>query len=223
MRRPVRRVAEALALLAAAGLCAGCCGLSKVYYDTMELFGKEKRHILTDRVKEGRENQEKAKQQFASAYDEFKAITGYQGGKLEEAYSKLKAQLDRSEARAEAVRDSIRSIDRVANDLFREWRGEIKQMKNVDLRRRSDQNLAATRARYDQLIAAMRRSSEKMEPVLVAFRDHVLFLKHNLNAQAIASLQGQVGKIGDDVAILIRDMEASIREADAFIQTMGTQ
>ena len=219
MMELLRQRARLAAPFAAALLCVACCG--SMYYEAMEMLGKEKRHLLSDRVKEGRDNQQKAKEQFADAYEQFKAVTSYQGGDLEKVYRKLKAELDASEARAEAVRDSIRSIDRVAGDLFKEWRREIRQMKSVDLRRRSEQNLATTRARYDQLIAAMRRSSEKMEPVLVAFRDHVLFLKHNLNARAIASLQGQVTKIGEDVAALIRDMEASIREADAFIETMG--
>ena len=38
-----------------------------------------------------------------------------------------------------------------------------------------------------------------MEPVLTAFGDRVLFLKHNLNAQAIASLQGHAASIEADV------------------------
>jgi len=210
-------------IAAAALLVALCASCSSAYYRVMETLGKEKRHILTDRVEKGRDNQQKAKEQFASAYEQFKAVTGFKGGKLEDAYDKLKRELDRSESRADAVRDSIRSIDRVAGDLFAEWRAEIKQMQNPDLRRRSEQNLAATEQRYAGLIAAMRRSAEKMEPVLQAFRDHVLFLKHNLNAQAIASLQGQVAAIGNDVAALIRDMEASIKEANSFINTLGQQ
>jgi hypothetical protein len=57
--------------------------------------------------------------------------------------------------------------------------------------------------------------------VLAGFRDQVLFLKHNLNAKAIASLQSNVLAIEDDIAVLIRDMEASIKEADEFIHTLG--
>ena len=59
-----------------------------------------------------------------------------------------------------------------------------------------------------------------MGPVLDSFRDHVLFLKHNLNAQAVASLQGELGGIESDVGRLIREMEASIAEAQSFIQQM---
>ena len=56
-----------------------------------------------------------------------------------------------------------------------------------------------------------------MEPVLVAFRDQVLYLKHNLNAQAIAALEGSVRSIEGDVASLIDEIRVSIREAESFL------
>jgi len=50
----------------------------------------------------------------------------------------------------------------------------------------------------------------------------VLFLKHNLNAQAIASLGAQVGEIDSKVQDLVREMEASIAEANEFIAAMDS-
>ena len=66
----------------------------------------------------------------------------------------------------------------------------------------------------------MKRAERKIDPVLNAFRDQVLYLKHNLNAQAIASLQSELVSIESDVARLIKEMDASIREANEFIATM---
>lgn len=59
-----------------------------------------------------------------------------------------------------------------------------------------------------------------MQPVLTAFNDHVLFLKHNLNAQAIASLKGELGSIESNVSKLIKEMEASISQSQRFIKEM---
>jgi Protein of unknown function (DUF2959) len=56
--------------------------------------------------------------------------------------------------------------------------------------------------------------------VLAAFKDQVLFLKHNLNARAISSLQQNADQIQSDVARLVREMEASIKEANEFIELM---
>jgi hypothetical protein len=57
-----------------------------------------------------------------------------------------------------------------------------------------------------------------MTPVLSAFRDQVLFLKHNLNAQAIVAVQRELVTVETDIAALIRAMEAAIAEADAFLK-----
>lgn len=195
----------------------GCTG---VYYDTMERFGKEKRDILRDRVEAGRDEQKEAEQQFQTAYQRFKEVSGYDGGDLESVYDDLSTELEHSEQKAEAVRDRIDSIEQVAGDLFEEWQAEIGQIQSADLRRRSERSLRETRDRYQQLINAMRGAESKMEPVLTAFRDQVLFLKHNLNARAIRALEGNVVAIEDDVAALIAEIQDSIREADSFIGSL---
>jgi hypothetical protein len=66
----------------------------------------------------------------------------------------------------------------------------------------------------------MKRAEAKMPPVLTAFRDQVLFLKHNLNARAIASLEGTFGELEGEVAALIRDIDASIQESGRFLATL---
>ncbi len=70
------------------------------------------------------------------------------------------------------------------------------------------------------MIRAMRRAESKMDPVLSAFNDQVLFLKHNLNAKAVASLKGELASVETDIAALIREMESSIAEANEFIKTV---
>ena len=97
----------------------------------------------------------------------------------------------------------------------------MEQYDNDKLRRASAQQLTQTRKRYTPLIGAMRRAESKIDPVIAAFRDQVLFLKHNLNAQAIASLQGELVSIESDIASLIKEMETSIAEADSFIKAIG--
>jgi hypothetical protein len=47
-------------------LLAGC---QTAYYKTMEKFGYHKRDILVDRVKDAKETQEEAKEQFKSALE----------------------------------------------------------------------------------------------------------------------------------------------------------
>ena len=70
------------------------------------------------------------------------------------------------------------------------------------------------------LVEKMDRAAASMDPVLAVFKDRVLFLKHNLNARAIAALGDETRNIETDVAALIAEMERSIADADAFIQEM---
>jgi DUF1680 family protein len=95
-----------------------------------------------------------------------------------------------------------------------------KTMETVGYHKRDIMVDRVQEARDAQLIGAMKRAERKIDPVLAAFRDQVLYLKHNLNAQAIASLQSELASIETDVAKLIKEMEASIKEADGFISSM---
>lgn len=198
-------------------LSAGC---NRAYYRTMEALGQDKRDILVSRVGDARDAQEEAKEQFSSALEQFSATIGFEGGDLEKTYNRLEAAFERSEERAEEVREEIDDIEDVAGALFDEWEDELAQYTDQRLRRTSERQLRETREQYEAMIQAMRRAEEKMDPVLDAFRDQVLFIKHNLNARAIASLEGTVDELETNIAALIQEMEASIAEADRFINAM---
>lgn len=198
-------------------------GCQSIYYGAMEKFGIEKRDILVERVGNAREAQQDAKEQFSSALDKFIAVTDYSGGDLEKQYRILKEEYEDSVERAEAVRERIQSVEDVADALFEEWENELDQYSSAALRRSSARQLKVTQRSYATLIAAMKSAEKKMDPVLAAFHDRVLYLKHNLNASAIASLKTQRAAIETDIQALIKDMNRSIAEADRFIQSMSNE
>lgn len=209
-----RKIAPCFALL------LGFCACSSLYYNAMEKVGVHKREILVDRVREARDSQEAAKKQFTSALEQFKSVVAFDGGDLEREYNRLDDALKRSEAGAERVRERIRAVEDVSAALFREWRAEIRQYSSTTLRRSSQRKLDATQDRYKTLVGSMRKAESRLEPALAPLRDQVLFMKHNLNAKAIAGLDAEVGEVQANVDQLVREMEAAIREADAFIQTL---
>ncbi len=193
---------------------------SSLYYGGLEKIGIPKREVMVHRVEKARDTQEETKQQFKSALEQFSALTSFKGGNLEATYKRLNGEYEASVAKAAEVRKSIRGIEDVSEALFTEWQDELTQYSNADLKRSSQQQLTATKGQYQQLITVMKRAEAKIDPVLAVFKDQVLYLKHNLNAQAIASLKGQLGSIQSDVSSLIAAMEKSINEANAFIKTM---
>ncbi len=208
----------AIVLLAGAGLALGAC--RGAYYSTLETFGIQKREILVDRVEETKDSQTEAQEQFKTTLERFRELSGAEPDELDSAYEDLEEEYERCESDAEEVRERIDGIEVVAGDLFEEWEAEIETMSSKDLQAQSRESLRLSRERYGELIASLKQAEQKMDPVLATFRDHVLFLKHNLNARAISSLETTVVEIEGDVAGLIADMQASIDEADAFIASM---
>jgi hypothetical protein len=196
------------------------CSCKPTYYKAMETFGVHKRDILVNRVKDSRESQQEAKEQFKTTLERFTELTGFDGGDLAKTYEKLNRELLRSEERAGEVNARIKATEQVAKDLFKEWEKELKQYENADLRRTSKQQMDLTRERYAVAIAALKKAARAINPVLKTFRDQVLYLKHNLNAQAIASLDSQKNLLHSDIASLVAEMERAIAEADTFIHSM---
>lgn len=195
-------------------------GCQTIYYDAMEKIGYHKRDLMVSDVEKARDAQQEAKEQFKSALDRFTKTLNIEGGELQDKYDVLNAEYEQSEAKAQAVRDRIASVEDVSEALFEEWEAELDEYSSAALRKNSQKQLTQTRNQYAQLIKAMKRAETKMDPVLAKFKDQVLFLKHNLNAQAIASLKSELVSVEGNIASLIKEMEASIKEANSFIASM---
>ncbi|MGD9874243.1 MAG: DUF2959 domain-containing protein [Kiritimatiellia bacterium] len=204
-------------------LLLAATGCQSVYFGAMEKIGVHKRDIMVSRVKAARDAQDDTKEQFVSAMEAFKSVVNFKGGDLEKKYNHLNSVLLKSEAGAQEVRDRIDAVESVSRALFREWRAEIKQYSNRELARSSQEKYDLTMDKYEDLIAAMKKAESKLEPALVPLRDQVLYLKHNLNASAITGLSSELISVQTNVDRLVREMEASIAEADRFIATLQEQ
>lgn len=207
----------ALSLAALLLIVTGC---QSVYYASMEKLGIEKRELMVDRVEDARDEQADAKETFADALEAFTALTEYKGGDLEAVYSKINAAYEDSLKAAARVSKRIDKVESVAEALFAEWEQELDAYESASLRRSSERSLRETRASYSGMINKMRKAEASMSPVVELFEDQVLYLKHNLNARAIAALDVEVVKIQEEVASLVKEMEASIDEANAFMSRL---
>ena len=152
--------------------------------------------------------------------EELTVLINFDGGELQTAYDKIKDQYDASKDSAERLTSRIDKVESVAEALFDEWQEELSQYSNESLRRDSERKLKDTQRRYASLIKAMHRSADKMQPVLTALNDNVLYLKHNLNASAIGALQGEFDKIKRDIELLIKEMNGAIAQSSEFIDTI---
>ena len=219
MKTPQRALLVLMTLFALVGF-SGC---STVYFNTMEKLGFEKRDLLVDRVEDTRDAQEEARETFRSSLERFQNAVATPDTELKARYDDISDAYDDSMDAAENVRDRIDRVETVSEALFEEWEDELDQYESASLRQSSEEQLGETRAQYEKLINRMHEAEARMEPVLDAFEDQVLYLKHNLNAQAIGALENELGRISGDVDNLIRNMEASIAESERFIRQFREQ
>jgi Skp family chaperone for outer membrane proteins len=213
----MRRVLGVVLLALAVSSC------QSTYYAAAEQVGYHKREILVDRVEDARDAQAEAEQQFESAQEHFLSLIAFDGGELQRVYDELSDEYDASRSAAEEVSDRIDAIEHVADALFDEWEDELGQYTNARLRADSERKLKDTQRRYGQLITVMRRSEERMQPVLAAMNDNVLYLKHNLNAQAVAALKTEFSQIDREIDALITEMRKAIATSDEFIESLRSE
>ncbi len=178
---------------------------------------KEPRDLLVDRVEAARDSQHEAAEQFRDALTEFKSIVNVPESELERQYRKMDRAHKRSQSAAEDITKRIDRVVSASNRLLDEWRDELNDYNDPALRRMAEQQFDQTREHAARLIASMRQTEKRMQPVLASFQDQVLYLKHNLNFSAMAALEGEAAAIETNVDVLIDEMNRAIAEADAFI------
>lgn len=206
-----------VAVVAAVVVLSGC---TTIKYNTLEKVGIHKRDLLVGNVEDTRDAQQEAQEQFQDALERFGTVMTIKETKLKKAYDQLKDEYEDSEDAAEEVSEQIEEVEAVAGDLFKEWKAENKTYTDAVLRRDSESKLLDTQARYGEMLKTMKDAEASMKPVLATMRDNVLYLKHNLNAQAIGSLQTTFAELEGDIGILIERMNQSIARSDEFIRQM---
>ncbi|CAH6802925.1 DNA repair protein [Vibrio chagasii] len=196
-------------------------GCQSAYYSAMEQVGYHKRDIMVDRVEDAKESQQDAQEEFTSALEALSSLTNFSGGDLEDMYNKINDKYQDSEKAAQNVTDRIAAIEDVSDALFEEWQTELNLYTSDSLRRSSEQKLRETKSSYQTMLSAMKRAEKKMDPVLNTLRDNTLYLKHNLNASTVGSLQGEFMSLEKDIAYAIKQMNAAIAESDKFLAQLN--
>ncbi|CAD6876539.1 DUF2959 domain-containing protein [Methylomonas fluvii] len=198
--------------------------LRKAYYQSREsLLGHQKRDIVVMQVGQACESLKDSRDQFVDALDKFKSIVNVKDSSLEQRYQQLKRRYDLCKGKAEQVSQKIQVVEEISEALFNEWEAELALYSNRALKARSQQQLKKSRQQYARLLKALQNAETRMHPVLAAFQDQVLFLKHNLNAHAIAALRHEFMEMGVDISRLIEVMEKTISEASQFVAVLVEQ
>jgi exonuclease VII large subunit len=193
------------------------------YYSAKESIGEHKRDIVVHKVELACTSLQETRNEFEDALGKFKSLVNVNESTLEHKYNLLNRQYQFCRSKSDAVSDRIRAIEEVSHALFAEWENELNEYSDRTLRNNSKLQLKAAKQNYNRLIKTMRLAEARIQPVLSAFKDQVLYLKHNLNARAISALQHEFIEIGIDISQLIHAMELTIVEASQFVSVLSNQ
>jgi Protein of unknown function (DUF2959) len=193
------------------------------YYSARESIGEHKRDIVVYQVEQACGSLQETRKEFEDALGKFRSLVNVNESTLDHKYNLLNRQYQFCRSKSDAVSDRIRAIEEVSHALFAEWESELNEYSDRNLRNNSKQQLKAAKQNYARLIKTMRLAEARIQPVLSAFKDQVLYLKHNLNARAISALQHEFIEIGIDISQLIHAMELTILEASQFVSLLSNQ
>lgn len=213
-----KQILSASAIFTLILILSGC---QSAYYSAMEKVGVHKRDILIDRVEKTKESQQHSQEEFQSALERLTTLINFDAGELQGAYNQLNDDYSSSLSAATNVTNNINKVEDVADALFAEWAEELEQYTSTSLKRESSKKLNLTKRQFDQLLRSMRSAENKMEPVLSSLKDNVLYLKHNLNAQAVTAIKGEFTNLKRDIQLLMNDMNKSIEDSNKFIEQMN--
>lgn len=197
--------------------------IRSAYYSARESIGEHKRDIVVAQVEQACMGLQETRDEFEDALERFKTLVCVNETSLDHKYNLLNRQYQFCCSKSDTVSTRIRAIEEVSEALFLEWEQELDEYTNRTFRAHSKQQLKMARQNYSRLIRSMQRAEAKIHPVLAAFKDQVLYLKHNLNAQAIAALRHEFIEIGIDISQLIQAMEQTIAEASQFVAALTDQ
>ncbi|MFZ4503302.1 MAG: DUF2959 family protein [Methylovulum sp.] len=192
--------------------------LKHIYYRAKESLGEHKRTLVVHHVEQACLGLEDTRNEFVTTLEKFHYLNDSRNNStLSQKYQLLNQQYHYCQVKTEHILRRIKAIEEVSEALFAEWEKELAGYSNKNLKNKSKLQLKTARQNYARLIKTLYKALDKITPVLAAFKDQVLYLKHNLNAQTIAALQYEFTEISIDINDLIHTMEQILTEANQFV------
>lgn len=206
-----RTLASALSIWLLATACAGTSERSESIEQVDELLRRIERVQAESAV---------AKESAHSALNELCTLVspGFKGDAAM-AFAKFVAASDASEEQGETLRDSVEPMRDAADALFRRWTKDMEAFGNSRMRQRSQTRLDETRTSYQSIVGASQAAQIALDAFHDDLRDHATFLRHDLNANSVASLRGDVRQLREQIEGLDMRFDATVAAARAYVES----
>lgn len=191
------------------------------YYKFWESLGREKRDLLVSELAKTNDEQDGLKKQLAGTLQRIRTQYRFDEGSVGKTYDSLSSDYQEADRRSKALHERVDAVRHIAEDLFREWKREANQIDDAPMRNASLSNLELSQAHFSATSAQLAEVEKKIQPVMKQMQNHVYFLKHELNARAVGSLETKLKSMAPEIEQLIRSLEQSIGTAKQFEKDMA--
>jgi hypothetical protein len=161
-----------------------------------------------------------SKESMLAAVQKLQAVTApdFKGDAVA-AYKDLKKTIDSSDDQANDLRKCVEKMQAAAEPVFDQWTKDLEAYSNPEMRARSQQRLAAARERFDTVVAAVEPVLVEYETINQTLHDHALFLSHDMNPAAIATIQGDVRSVAKEASALDGSFNSAKAAARAYVDS----
>jgi len=188
----------------------------------VQVGAKSKHDLLFEQIEESIALQQETKQYIEQAYDVLANVSD-DVGDVEGQTKEINQAYQQSESLAQKLKAKITKVDRTAKTLFIEWRRELRQYNNKNLREKSAQNLDNTKQQYATVRESMQKSYQSIEPLLSLLHDNELYIKHNRSVAAMQGFQSEVKAAGSNIDGILADIETAITDSEAFADVINVR
>ena len=163
---------------------------------------------------------ELAKEQSESAVSALRAIvdTRFETDAIS-AHGRFAAAVERSEKQLQKLRSSVEPMKTAAQPVFEKWEESLETYANERMRKRAELRLAATRERYEKIVASVDPALGNLTKINATMRDHATFLTHDFNPESIAMIREDIGAVTMQLAELQQQLDGTLYAARAYVES----
>ena len=160
------------------------------------------------------------KVQLMKTMDVYNALMADDATDRKKLYKSLQKEMENTEKRRAKIDEESAKMSVEADTLFQQWADSAAAIENPDLRKKSDDRLAATKASYAEIGTVGQKAADLYGPFMKALQDQVTFLGHDLNPSAVADLKPEAKKVNEAASKLTQGIDDVISTANSNIAAL---
>jgi hypothetical protein len=150
----------------------------------------------------------------------YNSITEMTATDLKGAYKDLNKDIAESEKKVVDGRPKVDEMNTAAEGYFAAWKASAAAITDPDLRKRSEERLAAAKARFDKIAVAGRDARQSFDTLMTDIKDQSKFLGLDLNASAIATLKPNAAKFNTRATTVFTKTDGVTKMYEEYIASM---